>query len=71
MNDEGRAVLCDFGAPELDMGFEFTRANTCSGCRWIAPETMIPPEPGCSSPSFTPMSDIYSFGMTVLEVISD
>jgi hypothetical protein len=54
---------------------EFTSIKTAGACRWRAPEIMDPPEDvvfaNDSTALFTKESDVYAFGMTVLEVILD
>jgi serine/threonine protein kinase len=51
-----------------------TTAGVCKPCRWMAPEVLNPPEDpeDDEMPLFscTPQSDIYSLGMTLLEVIT-
>jgi len=51
---------------------EFTSIKTAGACRWTAPEIMNPPEDAMSTNQslalFTQESDIYAFGMTILEV---
>ena len=64
---------------------EFPIANSCGPCRWIAPEILEPAEADDIVPEeepffeyrddyerslFTPMSDVYSLGMTILEVMT-
>lgn len=51
---------------------DFTTANIAGSCRWTAPEVLDPPEEDEEKPLsavLTRETDVYAFGMTVLEVI--
>jgi len=77
-------VLCDYGLAFIIVGSEFTSVKTAGTCRWAAPEVMNPAMnmeeddtellSGSDSEDpavfFTQESDIYSFGMTILEIFS-
>jgi serine/threonine protein kinase len=45
---------------------DWSQANGTGSARWMAPELIDPKDDGEGYPS---QSDVYSFGMTVLEVI--
>ncbi|KAJ4485214.1 kinase-like domain-containing protein [Lentinula aciculospora] len=67
--DDGVPVLSNIGLGQLPIPPDWTIPSD-DGTRWMAPEVMDP----CSVSRFnlecltTPMSDVYSFGMTILEV---
>lgn len=79
---DNRAVLCDYSLAFIIIDSEFTSAKPGGNCRWTAPEVMSPPEILMDSSQrralgadddgpllfFTKESDIFSFGMTMLEV---
>ncbi|KAF5349302.1 hypothetical protein D9757_014725 [Collybiopsis confluens] len=69
--DNGDPVLCDLGLSQLPTPPDWTIPSD-DGTRWMAPEVMDPRSSYSNSgelESFTaPMSDVYSFGMTVMEV---
>ncbi|KAF9466817.1 kinase-like domain-containing protein [Collybia nuda] len=68
----GKPLLMDGGlAPLLNNG-EFTVAGVSGRARWMAPELLDPPEElaDCGASSCTFESDIYSLGMTILEVMT-
>jgi len=67
IDDDGRALICDIGQATLVTEMVFTRANCCGSCRWCAPELMIP-EPDFDI--YRAKSDIYSFGMLMLETMT-
>lgn len=69
IDDNEKALLCDFGLGSINGVMNFTSANVCGTCRWTAPEIMTPPEDMPFVPS-TPASDVYSFAMTMIEVSS-
>lgn len=69
IDDTGRACLADYGLPfilDIPLWSDF---KAIGPCRWTAPEVMDPPddEP-VSRLLYTPSSDVYSFGMAMLEV---
>ncbi|TDL20602.1 kinase-like protein [Rickenella mellea] len=76
VDDDGRALICDFGLNNLVGGadFNFTTANVAGSCRWMAPEVMKPSDtPAVENESglyTSTKSDVYSFGMTVLEMFT-
>ena len=87
INDAGVPLVMDQGLTLFISHAEFTIANSCGSCRWIAPEILDPvedynialEEPLSEDPEyhdyerslFTPMSDVYSLGMTILEVMTE
>lgn len=82
IDDEGVPLIMDQGLTLIISHAEFTIANSCGPCRWIAPEIFEPAgdydidqeeseDPDYESESqFTTMSDVYSLGMTILEVMT-
>jgi len=70
-----RPRICDYGLAFVIEPSEFTSIKTAGPCRWTAPEIMNPPEyppEDATSPLalFTKESDIYAFGMTILEIFT-
>lgn len=74
IDSAGSARICDYGLAFIIEPSEFTSVKTAGACRWTAPEIMSPDEivqdadADDSPPLFTEKSDIYAFGMTLLEV---
>lgn len=71
----GHPLVADTGLPLslLDPPATFTVADPYNVYRWMAPEIIILDDPdynGLQSELHTPKSDIYSLGMTVLEVMT-
>ncbi|RDB23137.1 Serine/threonine-protein kinase STY17 [Hypsizygus marmoreus] len=68
INDEGNPLLADFGVSQIvtDIsGIPFTQSHgVIQSYRWFAPEVCI------GEGSLSPSSDIYAYGMTVLEVLT-
>ncbi|TDL18696.1 kinase-like protein [Rickenella mellea] len=71
VNDTQEAVLGDFGLSKIDNDFFTSMASTMQhGCtRWQAPELLFPP-PG-EIPSTSWATDMWSFGMVVLELFTE
>jgi serine/threonine protein kinase len=63
--------LCDYGLASIIDPSEFISVKTAGPCRWSAPEIMNPPDTISLDALFTTESNVYAFGMTVLEVIID
>jgi serine/threonine protein kinase len=74
----------DAGLSLIVLRSDFTVASLCRPCRWMPPEVLDPSDQyyeydtvdsesnvssSCSSP-FTKQSDVYSLGMTILEVLT-
>lgn len=60
--------ITDFGIAKIEQIYTQEWTTTCKGAiRWMAPEILDPPA-GCSSQT-TPMSDVYAYAMTCVEVI--
>jgi serine/threonine protein kinase len=66
-------MIMDVGLSEIVSRSEFTVAGTYGPCRWQAPEVLDPSDEVLDSDvsPYTTMSDVYSLGMTILEVLSD
>ena len=75
IDSNGYSRICDYGLAVIMEPSEFTSIKTTGACRWTAPDIMDPPEDvvsaNHSTTLFTTESDVYAFGMTVLEVILD
>jgi len=71
VDDTGCARICDYGLAFITEPSEFTSAKTARACRWTAPETISLRENTQDADSlFTKKSDIYSYGMTMLEIFT-
>jgi serine/threonine protein kinase len=77
VDHQGCARICDYGLAFIIEPSEFTSIKTAGACRWTAPEIMNPAEntqnntdATDSPPLFTQKSDIYAFGMTVIEIFT-
>ena len=71
VDDYGRAHLSDTGLYTVVSQSDFTTANIAGSCRWSPPELLDLPEDEDEVPNsaiLTPASDVYSFGMAILEV---
>lgn len=72
IGDDGHALISDIGIHTYISQCGFSSPNTLGSCRWAAPEVLRPPEEDeeqsqCALASRE--TDVYAFGMTVLEVI--
>jgi serine/threonine protein kinase len=76
VDHDGCARICDYGLAFIIEPSEFTSIKTAGACRWTAPEIMSPAENtqvtngNDPAPLFTKKSDIYAFGMTMLEIFT-
>jgi len=79
IDEKRRPILCDCSLAFIVVGSEFTSVKTAGTCRWAAPEVMNPPDPARpgefpqgsdNDVYFSLKGDVYSFGMTILEVYS-
>jgi len=76
VDQDGCARICDYGLAFIIEPSEFTSIKTAGACRWTAPEIMNPAESAQNAnaadalPLFTKSSDIYAFGMTMLEIFT-
>lgn len=71
VNDDHDACLTDFGLARTLETSGFTTESVCGTCRWMAYELIAPCEEEEESvPRVTVATDIWAFGMTVLEILS-
>jgi len=74
IDEAGKARICDVGLAFVIEPSEFTSIKTAGACRWTAPEIMNPPDEDQpvveSFAIFTKQSDMYSLGMTILEIFT-
>lgn len=85
IDNAGTPLIMDQGLNLFVSHAEFTIANSCGPCRWIAPEILEPADDDIAPVEsffedpeyrdyerslFTAMSDVYSLGMTILEVMT-
>ena len=68
MNDEHEVRIADFGLSRILGEPGFTTKSVGGTYRWMAPELLAPGEE--SVPQVTMASDVWAFGMTVIEVQS-
>ena len=66
MDDGHRACIADFGVSRILGEPGFTTNSVCGTYRWMAYELLA--SGGESIPQVTAASDVWAFGMTVLEV---
>ncbi|TDL23370.1 kinase-like protein [Rickenella mellea] len=71
INENHSPVLCDFGLSWIESGFSALRPDTLQhgNTRWLAPELLFPADGQEPAPSLA--SDMYSFGMVVLELFTE
>jgi len=70
VDDAGNACLSDVSIARVAFPSDWTHAHGTGSARWLAPELIdLKDEDGDEYP-VTCLSDVYSFGMTVLEIIS-
>jgi len=71
VNDEHEACIADFGLSRILGESGFTTKSVAGTCRWMAYELVeLSDEEDESIPQVTMASDIWAFGMTVLEMLS-
>ncbi|TFK51386.1 kinase-like protein [Heliocybe sulcata] len=74
IDDDCTPKLCDIGLTFITGSSDFTTAKTAGSCRWASPEVLNPEQdedlPEDSPAPYTKESDIYAFGMTILEVFT-
>ena len=69
MNDERQACIADFGLSRILGESGFTTKSVAGTCRWMAHELVeLSDGEEESVPQVTAASDIWAFGMTILEV---
>lgn len=70
IDDRGQPVIADFGLTFVIDHGEFTTNKIAGPARWTAPEILDPPD-GCEDePPYSFQSDMFAFGMTMVEVRS-
>ena len=68
IDNKQNPVIADFGLTFVIDHSEFIRNKIAGPARWTAPEILDPPE-GCGNePPYSQASDIFAFGMTMIEV---
>jgi len=68
VNDEHEAHIADFGLSRILGESGFTTKSVGGTYRWMAPELLAPR--GESIPQVSVASDVWAFGMTVLEILT-
>ena len=69
MIDEGKnPVIADFGLTFIIDHGEFTTNKIAGPARWTAPEVLDPPADNENDPPYSRASDVFAFGMTMIEV---
>lgn len=68
IDDNGSAVISDFGLSRILEESGFTPPNVCGTIRWMARELLIPDDETIVS-LVTESSDVWAFGMTSIEVL--
>jgi len=68
VNDEREARIADFGLSRILGESGFTTKSVGGTYRWMAPELLA--HRGESVPQVTMASDVWAFGMTVLEILT-
>jgi serine/threonine protein kinase len=63
IDQDGRALLTDFASPSIAWGYQDVSKQTA---RWCAPEVLGNDSLSGIRPTFA--SDVFSYGMVVLEV---
>jgi len=68
INDDGVACVADFGLTFVIDHSEFTTSKIAGPARWTAPEILDPPEEFQNVPPYSKASDMFAFGMAVIEI---
>jgi len=70
INDDGIAVIADFGLSRILTERGFTTDNVGGSVRWMAPELLVPPKfaDGTEELGVTFVSDVWAFAMTAVEI---
>jgi len=69
IDETGNACLSDVSIARVSFPLEWTQAHGTGSARWMAPE-LIDPQEGADEYPVTLHTDIYSFGMTILEILT-
>ena len=70
IDNKQNPVIADFGLTFIIDHGEFTTNKIAGPARWTAPEILDPPEDCENEPPYSQASDIFAFGMTMIEVRS-
>ncbi|TFK17079.1 kinase-like protein [Coprinopsis marcescibilis] len=73
VNDDGQACLIDFGLSRVLDTRGYTSTSFGGTLRWMAHELLAPPDVDSDDfkpPPLTKNSDVWSFGMTILEIFT-
>ena len=68
IDNKQNPVIADFGLTFIIDHGEFTTNKIAGPARWTAPEILDPPEDCENEPPYSQASDIFAFGMTMIEV---
>jgi len=63
-------VIADFGLTFVIDHGEFTTNKIAGPARWTAPEILDPPGEEENEPPYSQASDIFAFGMTMIEILT-
>jgi len=70
IDESGNACLSDVSIARVSFPLDWTQAHGTGSARWMAPELIDPKEESEDEYPVTLRTDIYSFGMTILEVLT-
>lgn len=68
IDNYNRPVVADFGLTFVIDHGEFTTNKIAGPARWTAPEVLDPPGEEENEPPYSQASDVFAFGMTMIEV---
>jgi serine/threonine protein kinase len=70
VNDIGEACLSDIGVSKMPFPLDWTQPFGTRSARWMAPELIAPNDEGEDDYPVTCQTDVYSFSMTVIEILT-
>ena len=70
IDERKNPVIADFGLTFIIDHGEFTTNKIAGPARWTAPEILDPPGDNENDPPYSKASDVFAFGMTMIEVRS-